>query len=326
MPFRRSDFAAVRKLVTEVWLVTDDLEHYQVQAYREHIKECRKVKDDASVASEKVADILKLCEEVNGCMPLSLNITYDKIRGLHASNAVHQQLQDRSIQQAISFAVRLCHFVPLSSELRRSSMSTKQVLRDKLAACTSTGPNRTLKDDFCEKNLTRRTSIKIRYTSNLTEHLELRGNHLFVFRHGTALKTYARDSQMCDIYPPGFLVETQATVDLLFPVSENKFVRRRQRLSLKNFADLEVGDLPTETGEPDRELYSYQYWGHRLAIIDDKYQTSKPGRLKQWYYDRRDATSFTTFWFTLLAFILAFTFGLISSVASIMSTWKAFHP
>lgn len=130
----------------------------------------------------------------------------------------------------------------------------------------------------------------------------------------------------CDIYPPDFLLETQATFDLLFPVSENRLVRRRQRLSEKNFVDLEVGNLGTQTGEPDRQLNTYQYWGRRLAIIDDKYQSSKPGRLKQWYYDRRDANSFTMFWFTLSAFVLAVIFGLISSVTGIMQTWKAYHP
>ncbi|KAI1615001.1 hypothetical protein EDD37DRAFT_400215 [Exophiala viscosa] len=325
MPFRQSDSAAVRRLLSQIWLVTDRLEHYQVQAYREHIRECRKVKDDTSIATEKVADILKLCEEVNACISQSLNDIYDKIRTSQVSNAAQQQLQDRSIEQAISFAIRLCHFVPLTLELRRSSKSMKQVLRDKITACTLTGPHQTLQDDFCEKNLTRRADIRIRYTSNLTKHLELQGNQLFVFRHNSALSAYACDSQMRDIYPPDFLVETQATIDLLFPVGENKLFRRRQRLSLKNFADLEVGELPTVTGEPDRELHLYRYWGHRLAIIDDKYQTSKPGRLKQWYYDRRDATSFTTFWFTLLAFILAFIFGLISTVTSIMQTWKTFH-
>ena len=132
-------------------------------------------------------------------------------------------------------------------------------------------------------------------------------------------------SYRCNLYPPHFLLETQATIDLLFPVGENRLVRRRQRLSEKNLVDLEVGDLGTQTGEPDRRLNTYQYWGRRLAIIDDKYQSSKPGRLTQWYYDRRDATSFTMFWFTLSAFVLAVIFGLISSVTGILQTWKAYH-
>ena len=193
---RRSDFAAIRRLLDEVWLVPEDLAQYQIQAYREHFWECRKVKDDTSIASEKVSDIIKLCEEVNGCLSLSLDDAHDKIRSSYTPGAAQQQLEDRSVQQAISFAARLCLFVPLGLELRRSPKSTKQILRDRLASCTAPGPNRTLKDDFCEKNLTRRANFKIRYTSNLMKHLELQGNQLFVFRHGTAMRSYAGDCHM----------------------------------------------------------------------------------------------------------------------------------
>lgn len=196
MPFRHTDFAATRKLIRGLWLITDDLAHYQIRSYREHIRECLKVKDDNSIACEKVSDILKLCEEVNACILLSLHDTYDKICAQYTTNPAQQQIQDRSIQQAIGFAVRLCHFIPLNSELRQSAQSIKQVLRDSLATCTSTGLDRILRDDFCEKNLTRRTNIKLRYTSNLTRHLELQGNQLSIFRHGTALKAYASDSRM----------------------------------------------------------------------------------------------------------------------------------
>jgi hypothetical protein len=193
MPFRQADLGAVRKLTRELWLITDDLAQYQIRSYREHARECQKVKDDASIPCSKVSDILRLCEQVNSCILLSLDDAYDKVCSQYRTSTAQQHIQDRSVQQAIAFAVSLCYFINLNSELRKSSQSIKQVLRDSLGACTSIGPDRILKDDFCEKNLTRRTNINLRYTSNLTRHLELQGNQLFVFRHGTALKAYASD-------------------------------------------------------------------------------------------------------------------------------------
>lgn len=197
MPFRQKDFAAIRKLVHELWLVTDNLAHCQLRSYREHVRECRKATDDLSIPIEKISDILKLCAEVNDSILLTLDEVYDKLALVNTAIPGQKKIEDRSIQQAITFVTKLCHFVHLGSELRKGTKSTlKQILRDSLAACTSTGPDRLLKEDFCEKNLTRRTSIKLRYTSNLLQHLELQGNQLFVFRHGTVLKAYAEDSGM----------------------------------------------------------------------------------------------------------------------------------
>lgn len=128
------------------------------------------------------------------------------------------------------------------------------------------------------------------------------------------------------LYPPRFLLETQATIDLLFPVSQHRALQRRRKLSEKNGLDLEVGPLGTDNGEPDRDLDAYNYWGARLVAIEEAYQQSRPGRLKQWYYDRRDKDSLTTFWFAFGAFVLAFVFGLISAITSILQTYKAYHP
>jgi hypothetical protein len=127
------------------------------------------------------------------------------------------------------------------------------------------------------------------------------------------------------LFPGTFLVETQSTIDLLFPVALEPLSTRRRHISTKHHVDLEVGDLGTETGEPARELSAYAYWGARLAAVDDRYQSSNPQRLKQWYYDRRDKKSWTTFWFAMTAFVLAVIFGLISSVTAVMQTWKAYH-
>ncbi|EXJ95281.1 hypothetical protein A1O1_00401 [Capronia coronata CBS 617.96] len=324
-PAGRNNGDATSKLIRELWRISDDLDAYQVQSYKEHARDCRKVKDDPAVPCSNVAQIVNLCDSVNDRLLLPLDDAYKELWLQYAPDPLKPQIQDKSVQQAIEYAIQLCYFVSLR-QLRRGPQRLQDVLLHRLYSCTSVGPDLVLKDDFHEKNLTRRAGIKIRYTSDLTNHLQLSGKQLFVFRHGTVLKAYAEDGTRSNVYPPGFLSETQATIDLLFPVSEGRMARRRARLSEKHFADLEVGPLMTQDGEPERNLSRYIFWGHRLAAIDDLYQSSRPSRLKQWYFDRRDKTSFTTFWFALWAFVIAVVFGLISSVTAIMQTWKAFHP
>jgi hypothetical protein len=84
------------------------------------------------------------------------------------------------------------------------------------------------------------------------------------------------------VYPEGFLLETQATIDLLFPGREPKQVKRRLRLSEKKSADLEVGHVGSRKAEADRCLNEYKYWGRRLSDIDDAYEALKRGSMRQW--------------------------------------------
>lgn len=194
-PFRRAAFPEVRKLIRELWMIKDAVAQHQVRSYRDHARECRKFNDDTSIASEKPFDILQLCDEVNNNISVPLEEAYDSIRTRYEAGPPPREIQDRSIRQAIAFAVQLCYFVPLNFELRRSTQSIKEVTQKSISACTSAGPNRFLSEDFCEKNLTRKTGIKLRYTSDLTQHLELRSNKLYVFRHGSALREYTRNSR-----------------------------------------------------------------------------------------------------------------------------------
>ena len=194
--FKRNSSSVAKALIRSLWLVTDELAEYQVQAYKVHIKQCRKVKDDQMIASDMVVDVLKLCDKMNDYMMKDLIGAYDELRTQYAQGPRQQHVSDESIHQAIMFAMQLCHFVSLRPELRRGPQSMKDALCDSLAECTSAGPRRTLSKEFCEKTLTRVAAIKIRYTSDLRRHLELRGQYLLVFRHGTALKAYTMDKRM----------------------------------------------------------------------------------------------------------------------------------
>jgi hypothetical protein len=189
----------VRKLIRELWLIGDSLEWHQVKAYQEHIKECRKAKDDDSIPCAKVADVLKLVDQVKASKHLQVSQIYGRIRAAYSTNQQQQEpIHDASIHQAFSFAVRLWLFLPLTTELRQTSSRTLETtVQDVTSRFSSPSPdNRTLKEDFCEKSLTRKAGIKLRWTSDLTRHLELRENRLFVFRHGAALKVMAGDSEM----------------------------------------------------------------------------------------------------------------------------------
>ena len=189
-----SDLKATRTLIRDIWLIQDELAWHQIKSYQEHIRECRKGKDDNSIPCEKVADIVALIHEINLSGPLTINETEEKVRKLCPLN--QQTPHKESVHQALYFAIRLWLFVPLYSKLQDGAGTLKDLVSDKLNEDLGSGPNRILKDDFCEKSLTRKAGIKIRWTSDLTRHLELQGNRLFVFRHGAALKAYADDTEM----------------------------------------------------------------------------------------------------------------------------------
>lgn len=184
----------VRKLARELWLIPEDLDDNQLQAYREHIRECRKVKDDTAIPCGRLPEVLKLADAVSSCTAMSLSDTYDELRKQYQPNPSQSQINESSIQQALEFIVRLCYFVPLTTDLRKGQQTIQDALHNALPAQTNGVQGRRLNEEFCEKNLSRIANLKFRPTSDLRRHLELKGREVLVFRHGTALKAYEADS------------------------------------------------------------------------------------------------------------------------------------
>jgi hypothetical protein len=74
-----------------------------------------------------------------------------------------------------------------------------------------------------------------------------------------------------------------------------------------------------------RNLDHYNIWKERLAIAQYTYDKSKPGRLRQWWFDRRRKMEWATFWVAVVVFFLTLLFGIISSVTGILQVYASFR-
>lgn len=125
-----------------------------------------------------------------------------------------------------------------------------------------------------------------------------------------------------DMYPNGFLQETEQTLRLLFPTEELKSSKRVRRIAEKQSVDIEA---QIEYHE-NFQLTNYPFYGERLEEIQRRYDITKPTSLKQWWFDRREKSEWVTLWIAVLVFVLTIFFGVISSVTGILqayASWKA---
>lgn len=123
-----------------------------------------------------------------------------------------------------------------------------------------------------------------------------------------------------DLYPDGLLEETEETIDLLFPTKTIKDSKRTRRLRDKDDVGIEATrDLP-----PAMTIAHYKHWGDRLAIVQQAYDTARPRRGRQWWYDRRNGVERATLLVAVIVFIMTLVFGIISSVTGILQVYASF--
>jgi hypothetical protein len=125
-----------------------------------------------------------------------------------------------------------------------------------------------------------------------------------------------------------FLHETRQTLDLLFPRHSGQCTRYLRKLQENKQLDLEFGRIPIGTPskriEPPFTLSDFQYYGKRLAVLIDAFDSAKPTSLSQLWYDRRNKQTWYTMWIAAIVFFLTLLFGVISSVTGIMQVWIAY--
>ena len=124
-----------------------------------------------------------------------------------------------------------------------------------------------------------------------------------------------------DLFPVGFVRDTESTLHLLLRPNEVKSAKRNRRLAKKARADLELG----VGDEASFDLKSYPFWGDRLAEVQRRYDAARPHGIRQWWYYRHNKPEWATLWIAIVVFVLTVFFGMISSVTGIMQTYAAFH-
>jgi hypothetical protein len=124
------------------------------------------------------------------------------------------------------------------------------------------------------------------------------------------------------LFPDQFLDETNTTISLLFPqtTAAIESEKRNTRISEKHLVDIELA-LPAER---PRELAKYPFWQERLGALQLAYNDSRPKRLKEWYFDRRNRNEWATFWIAVIVFFLTVFFGVISSITGIIQVILAY--
>jgi hypothetical protein len=109
---------------------------------------------------------------------------------------------------------------------------------------------------------------------------------------------------------------------LLFPIADHggRGSKRTRKLRDKDEVDIEAQlEVPIY-----RKLDHYKIWKERLAIVQYTYDKSKPGKPKQWWFDRRNRVEWATFWVAVIVFLLTLLFGIISSVTGILQVFASF--
>jgi hypothetical protein len=102
---------------------------------------------------------------------------------------------------------------------------------------------------------------------------------------------------------------------LFFPVEGHKTRQRTRRIEKQDGVDLEARMVDDRV---ERELGCYPYYGHRLKIIQAKYDESKPRDLKQFWFDRRKRVEWLGLLIAIVSFVVTAVFTIISAVTGIV--------
>ena len=126
-----------------------------------------------------------------------------------------------------------------------------------------------------------------------------------------------------ELFPEGLIGETLRTLALLFPQNDlqtRKWLRSRTRSKVTPLIDPGIGkcgNLRTH----DRRFEAFAFWHDRLVVLKQAFDESRPWKLSQWWYDRRDGNRWYTFWIAVMVFIAAVVFGVIQCIEGALQVY-----
>lgn len=153
-----------------------------------------------------------------------------------------------------------------------------------------------LDQSFTAAHLVYSSGIKIRWSSNLADHLQLdnRSRILSVYQHKICLINHLESS--LSIYPKDVLEEALDTINLLFPMGNDS--TRELLLKEKRPEMYSVGLY----GRPCvLDLSDYNYWKNELMELWDAYN-EPPRNWRQLLLNRRNKLQWVTFWIAIIIF------------------------
>jgi hypothetical protein len=132
-----------------------------------------------------------------------------------------------------------------------------------------------------DKTLTARNieeigGLKIVWTSNLLDHLQLRKDRrsVEIFHHASFLHYQAKS----EIYPKGLLDETVRTLSLLLPSTDSDTKDWFSKYQIQLHLDPEAIRCPPLKKE-ERNLDKFEFWNERLGALKQAYDEAKPAEV-----------------------------------------------
>ncbi|KAK3312519.1 hypothetical protein B0H66DRAFT_570804 [Apodospora peruviana] len=180
---------------------------------------------------------------------------------------------------------------------------------------------------FTARNLVSIGGMKVRWTSNLVDHLLLSDDDqtVFIFYHVGFLRHHTGLND--PVFPEGLAEETLRTLTLLFPQSGDRHAARRwlSKQMLTEVLDPAILQCGTPRAH-DRRFEKFAFWHDRLVMLKQAFDESSPRGLRQWWNDRRNSVQWYNFWVAIMVFATALFIGLVQVVEGALQvylSWKA---
>ncbi|KAH5157574.1 hypothetical protein HBH69_080630 [Parastagonospora nodorum] len=257
----------------------------------------------------------------------------DSLRAL-ARARQQRQNEEETFENAIDLAARLCFMVNIGEnpstvtrceQLLWTSSSLKDCLEGYFSTLqASCGDSFRFDRTFIAFNMERVAGIRICWTNDLADHLRVVTDgvkRVSIFHHASFLERVKGDSQ----FPVGLIDETLRTLALLFPKQDEGTKKWLRAIRSPQTIDRHLMDFQRLRSD-QRQIESYTFWRERLIILKEAFDESRPARLSQWWYDRRDGNVWYTFWVAVSVLILTVFFGFIQSIEGALQVYKAYHP
>lgn len=254
------------------------------------------------------------------------------LKGLFSSEGMLPN-EDEILSNSVDLAARLSFMINIGTNASTATRCEKLLwdsssLKDFIHTYFSepqvlSHSNVRLEKTFTAINMERVADMKICWTSNLADHLRMLNDDdkiVAIFHHASFLECQ-KDSPM---FPPGLIAETIRTLALIFPKHDKQTKRMLQVVRPSQRVDRRLQRLQ-KLRLDDRQIETFKFWRDRLIILKQAFDDSRPARLSQWWYDRRDGHVWYTFWVAVLVLLLTVFFGLVQSVEGALQVYKAYN-
>jgi len=167
--------------------------------------------------------------------------------------------------------------------------------------------------NFTAVNIEREAGIRIRWTSNLIDHLLYDPLHRILCIYAHKACALGHTEQANCLIPKQVLDETLWTLDILFPYGDPKTLSfladKKQPLHRIHYPSVSTPS----------DLQSFKIWRRRLEDLIAAFNALPVG-YRQLRYNRNNPMQWWTFWLAALITLLTIVFGMISSITALEQT------